>query len=398
MKFFPNLLVAVEQALQLIFFDRRYADKVIERTLKSDSRWGARDRKFIAESVYDMVRWWTKIHYACKITHPAPENTPKLVAAYMYLQYAEVPQFYKDIELDLEQLTSRWTDASAPDFVKMSIPQWLDAKGKKYFNDEWQSLMQILNTQAPLVLRTNTLKASRRELLAQLRSEGIDATPLSWNEEGVVISEKTNIFQLNSFKEGWFEVQDAGSQKIAEYLEVRPGMRVVDACAGAGGKALHLASLMENKGSILALDKEAWKLDELKKRARRAGAFNIQTKPIEDSKTIKRLASGADRLLLDVPCSGLGVLRRNPDTKWKINESFVEEIKILQAQLLDLYPSMLRPGGLLVYATCSIFPDENQDQVEVFLKNHPEFTLVKQQTILPSEGFDGFYMAQLLKG
>lgn len=177
-------------------------------------------------------------------------------------------------------------------------------------------------------------------------------------------------------------------------------MRVIDACAGAGGKTLHLAALMENKGSIIALDTHAWKLDSLKKRARRAGAFNIEVRNIENTKTIKRLHNSADRLLLDVPCSGLGVLRRNPDTKWKLSVEQLEELKETQQHILSSYSQMLKAGGKMVYATCSILPSENREQVDKFLQseNGAAFELIEDKTILPqSEGFDGFYMALLEK-
>jgi 16S rRNA (cytosine967-C5)-methyltransferase len=153
---------------------------------------------------------------------------------------------------------------------------------------------------------------------------------------------------------------------------------------------------MQNKGKVLALDTVEWKLDELKKRAKRAGAANIETRVIDSMKSIKRLADSADRLLLDVPCSGLGVLKRNPDAKWKLSQKFIEDIRQTQAQILSDYSSMVRPGGMMVYSTCSILPSENEKQVETFLKNHSDsFESIEQRHILPSEGFDGFYMALL---
>ena len=197
----------------------------------------------------------------------------------------------------------------------------------------------------------------------------------------------------SAFKEGFFEVQDASSQKIAELLDVKEGMRVVDACAGAGGKTLHIAALMKNKGQIIALDIYEWKLAELKRRAKRAGAFNIEARFIEDNKVIKRLHSTADRLLIDAPCSGLGVLKRNPDSKWKIDEDFINRIKTEQENILQNYSKILKKGGKMVYATCSILPSENGEQVRKFLAENTEFALVKEENIMPSDGYDGFYMA-----
>jgi 16S rRNA (cytosine967-C5)-methyltransferase len=173
-------------------------------------------------------------------------------------------------------------------------------------------------------------------------------------------------------------------------------MRVIDACAGTGGKTLHLAALMQNKGRIIALDTAIWKLDVLKQRALRAGVAIIETKPIETTKVIKRLAGTADRVLIDAPCSGLGVLRRNPDAKWKITPAKVQKLIAEQREILGSYCRMVKPGGMLVYATCSILPSENRTQVDNFLAAHPEFTFADDKTIGPdTDNCDGFYMARM---
>ena len=177
-------------------------------------------------------------------------------------------------------------------------------------------------------------------------------------------------------------------------------MRVIDACAGAGGKSLHLAALMQNKGKVLSMDVEEWKLQQTKLRARRDGVSIIERKVIEGSKTIKRLKESADRLLLDVPCSGLGVLRRNPDTKWKLSLDSIAKVQETQQEIIQSYSSMLKKGGQMVYATCSILPSENQKQVEKFLASEAgkDFELIEDQKVLAQEsGFDGFYIARLLK-
>jgi len=237
------------------------------------------------------------------------------------------------------------------------------------------------------------LKTSTKHLIEELKHENVESFQVPGFENAVQLEEKKNVFLTSAFKDGLFEVQDAGSQKIAEFLEVKPGMRVVDACAGAGGKTLHLAAMMENKGQIIAMDIHGWKLTELKRRAKRAGAHNIETREITDTKVIKRLHEKADRLLIDAPCSGLGVLKRNPDSKWKIDQDFIDRIKKEQQQILQDYSKIIRKGGKLVYATCSILPSENNEQVAEFLKNNPDFKLVKDEKVMPSSGFDGFYMA-----
>ena len=179
-----------------------------------------------------------------------------------------------------------------------------------------------------------------------------------------------------------------------------PGQRVVDACAGAGGKTLHLASLMQNKGQLIAMDIYESKLKKLKVRARRNGVHNMETRVIENSKVVKKLYGKADRLLLDAPCSGLGVIRRNPDSKWKLEPEFLERIKGVQQHILQRYSKIVKPGGKMVYATCSILPEENSEQVQHFLDSEEgkDFEFISEQNIFASErGYDGFYMALLQK-
>ncbi|MNS80695.1 Ribosomal RNA small subunit methyltransferase B [compost metagenome] len=184
---------------------------------------------------------------------------------------------------------------------------------------------------------------------------------------------------------------------VVPLLDVQPGHRVIDACAGGGGKSLHMASLMKNKGKILSLDIHEWKLKELKDRAKRNGVDVIETRVIDTNKVIKRLADNADRVLLDVPCSGMGVLRRNPDAKWKLSNEEIDRLMILQQEILSTYSQMTKVGGQLVYATCSLLPSENELQVQKFLHDHSaKWSLVKEIHLRPDrDGFDGFYAALL---
>jgi len=253
-----------------------------------------------------------------------------------------------------------------------------------------------LNALPPIVLRANTLKTTRTELFKRLAGEGFSISNID-NPEGIVLTKRTDIFKSKAFFEGHFELQDASSQVVAPFLQVEPSMRVVDACAGYGGKTLHIASLMRNKGKVLALDNADWKLDELTKRSARAGVTIIETRTITTTKVVKRLKDGADRLLLDVPCSGLGVLRRNPDSKWRLTPEKVQEIKLLQTYILDKYSQIVRVGGKMVYSTCSILPSENNLQVQSFLaRTNGAFILEEEKSISPAiSGFDGFYMARM---
>ena len=233
-----------------------------------------------------------------------------------------------------------------------------------------------------------------------MAANGIETEFAKQTPEGLVLKQRDNVFTTEEFQAGLFEVQDINSQRVGHWVKPKPGMRVIDACAGAGGKSLHMAALMENKGQIIALDIFPKKLEELKRRARRNGAHNIETRPIESRKTIKKLYQKADAVLIDAPCTGIGVLKRNPDAKWKLTPEFLLEITQVQTEILHDYASMVKPGGTLVYATCSILPQENQQQIETFLKSEEgqDFSLEAQETLLPSvTGYDGFFMARLIR-
>ncbi|MCH7401467.1 RsmB/NOP family class I SAM-dependent RNA methyltransferase [Belliella kenyensis] len=392
MKLHTSTVNGVVTAIDEIFKNNKYADKVIERTLKSNPKWGSRDRGFIAESVYDMVRWWKLINAVSPSS-----DTFHLFGTYWLLQGKILPEWreFKGINPEaVERKYKKITDRA----TLQSIPEWLDKMGEELLGSKWEAEISTLNTQADVVLRVNTLKISREDLMNRLSKDGIETYAPKGYKDALVLGQRQNVFKNPAFKEGLFEVQDASSQLVAQALEVEPGMRVIDACAGAGGKSLHLASLMENKGRIIAMDTEAWKLQNTKLRARRNGISIIEPRVIEGNKTIKRLKGSADRLLLDVPCTGLGVLRRNPDTKWKITPESVQKVQEIQQEIIQTYGTMLKPGGIMVYATCSILPSENQDQVSKFLNspNGRDFELMEDSKVLAQEsGFDGFYIAKL---
>jgi 16S rRNA (cytosine967-C5)-methyltransferase len=387
-KLFRNLCVAVVESLNVIFNANKYADKVIEKTLKQNPKWGARDRRFIAETTYDIVRWHRLYRHATE-----SNDHWILLGAWCAQHNIDLPGWTEFENIDTHLIKSRLNDPELHRSIKESIPDWMDQLCASELGNRWDEELNALNHEAEVVLRVNTLKTSKAELGKLLDSEGTETMTVDNFPDALVLKKRLNIFRSPTFKEGLFEVQDAGSQLIAPFLRVKEGQRVIDACAGAGGKTLHLASLMNNKGRIIALDTEAWKLDELRKRARRAGVSNIETREITSSKVSKRLENTADRLLLDVPCSGLGVLRRNPDAKWKLSLEFIEKVKLVQQQILKDYSDMVKPGGLMVYATCSILPSENENQVKQFIESHANFELVEERHLWPSEGFDGFYIA-----
>ena len=399
MRLHRTLVFAVIDSLNLIFNGGKYADKVVEKVLKRDKRWGSRDRKFIAETIYEMVRWkrlyneiaGTKEHYT-------PENLWKNFTVWAVLKGYELPDWKQFSGTPARRIKGKFDELQKDRKFRESIPDWLDELCIKEIGSRWEKEIHALNQPAKVVLRVNTLKTSRQHLKKLLAVDGIETEALKNYPNALVLAERKNVFLTEAFKKGMFEVQDASSQLVAAFSEVEPGQRVIDACAGAGGKTLHLAALMQNKGQIIALDIYGNKLKELKRRAKRAGAHNIDTRTIESSKTTKKLKNTADCVLLDAPCSGIGVLRRNPDAKWKLQPEFLENLKTTQAEILSAYSKMVKTGGKLIYATCSILPSENEKQVEQFLKNNTEFKLINENKVSPeNSGFDGFYMALMEK-
>lgn len=399
MRLHRNLVFATVDALNEIFNDGNHADKVLQNTLRRDKRWGARDRSFIAETTYDIVRWKRLYSEIAEVREPfSREDLYRMFAVWATLRGIRLPDWKQFEGTPTRRIKGRFDALSKIRKFKESIPDWLDEMGEKEIGKSWDDELRSLNQPADVILRVNTLKTSLEQVQNLLFDEDIETEKIPGYPYALKLKERTNVFITQAFQDGLFEVQDASSQKVAEFLDPRPGERIVDACAGAGGKSLHIASLMENKGQIIAMDIYESKLKELKKRARRNAVHNIETRLIDSTKVIKKLRNSADRVLIDAPCSGLGVLKRNPDTKWKMTPEFMESIKQTQKEILDSYSAMTKPGGHMVYATCSIFPSENEEQVEAFLKREEgkDFVLLKEEKVSPSKsGFDGFYMAKL---
>lgn len=287
--------------------------------------------------------------------------------------------------------------AALPLHIQQGCPDWLEQLGQQELADSWPAQRAALSQAPKRYVRANRLLCDVAMLQSALNEAGISSKPVTGVADALEITSDGQLFKTKAFAAGWFEQQDAGSQLVAAALPVQSGMRVVDACAGAGGKTLALAAAMRGKGRLLALDVESWKLEQLAVRAKRAGAGNIETRLIDTTKVIKRQADKADRLLLDVPCSGSGVLKRNPEAKWR-SPFALSQLHQLQADILQRYSRMLCIGGELVYATCSIFPSENEHQVTRFLQHNNNFEFIEQQHILPaSTSFDGFYFARLMR-
>lgn len=410
MKIHRLQIKAVAEALLSVFRDGLYADKVIERRLRTERQWGARDRRFFAEMTYDSIRWWRRLNAAAG--RPEMGAAPGVIEGLRESEAEQVIKVYLVIKSELqlpEWLSvddgtsrlwrSRWESLEQPPAVRHSLPDWLETHAAREIGGEWPQVIDALNGPAPVYLRANRLKADRYEVALRLEAEGIKAIAVPEAEDGLVLEERKNVFATKAFKEGLFEVQDGGSQQIVPLLGPQPGERVIDACAGAGGKTLHIAARMKNRGKVLALDVHSRKLEELKLRSRRAGAGIVETREISSTKVIKRLAESADRVLLDVPCSGSGVWRRNPDGRWKLTLEETDRLAELQSRILADYSRMVKPGGVLVYATCSLWPSENQKQVRRFLDDSSNRFVLEQElnTSPHGTGFDGFYAARLRK-
>ena len=391
-KLHKTLLNGIATALSQIFNENRYSDKVLERLFKKNKQWGSRDRKFVAEAVYDIVRYYRLLSHLAE----SKNNFWFITAVYLVLKEIELPDWPEFKHVNKQLIQNKFNEAKSNFALFQSYPDNINELCiKEVGNEIWEREAAAMNEIAEVVIRVNTLKTNSKKLQEELAKDDIESYAIQHVPNALGLKKRSNIFSNRNFKDGLFELQDSGSQEIGLYTGAEPKQTVIDACAGAGGKSLQLAALMQNKGRIISMDVTQWKLDELNKRAKRAGVHNLETRLIEGSKTISALKDKADVLLLDVPCSGLGVLKRNPDTKWKFSKETFDKTRALQQQILSDYAVMVKPGGTLVYSTCSILPSENKEQVNTFLQNNNIFEFVDDRTIYPSEGYDGFYMCKL---
>jgi 16S rRNA (cytosine967-C5)-methyltransferase len=399
LKHHSNHIKAIFAVLKDLFDNNEYADKAIEKVMRANKYWDVRERSFVSDVSYDMIRNWRLLYVASGVEGKLTEkNLWTLFGTYLIFDGYVLPESTYFKHLNEKKIISQLEKFYKIRKIRESVPDWLDNLGEKELGKDWDKIIRALNQPPTVVLRANSLKTSPKELVKVLEDEKInDASLILWSPDAVELKFPRNVFRTEAFHRGLFEVQDASSQMVSEFLNVSPGMRVIDACAGAGGKTLHLAALMKNKGRIIALDVKDKKLQELKKRAARADVRIIETRKIDSSKVVKRLKDTADRLLLDVPCSGLGVLRRNPDSKWKLDMAEIERVKKIQRDILSSFPEMTKVGGKMVYATCSILPSEGEEQVKWFLEQvGNKWTLLGEKRYSPEvHHADGFYMALL---
>ncbi|MEK6649449.1 MAG: methyltransferase domain-containing protein [Bacteroidota bacterium] len=394
------------------------ADSIIGQFFRSRKYLGSRDRRFIAETTYGVLRHRARCDETLRRSGADPARmTPDGRALLEALAYLIAVEGRQDVSsADVAELLSggeetveakSMTDVmermqtEPPDVttmepaVRYSFQPWLvDRLRVEYGPVEAEQILASLNEPAPLTIRVNTLKATVTECRERLAADGIESQPGLHSPWSLVIPKRFNIFGLAAFKDGWFEVQDEGSQLLPLLVDPKPTAKVLDACAGAGGKTLAFAALMKNRGEIVAADVHEYRLEELRKRSRRAGTFNIRIQRTEKTSDLATTyADSFDVVFVDAPCSGIGTIRRNPGMKWTVHERTVAELSRKQYAILDQASALVRPGGMLVYATCTLLAQENEEVIARFLVDHSEF-----QTDPPSERLAEIELSNALVG
>ncbi|MFM2044744.1 MAG: hypothetical protein RLY86_3320 [Pseudomonadota bacterium] len=379
----------------------RPADAVASFWFKNRRYIGSKDRQEVAGLVWSVIRhkarlaWWLERAGAAPRTAvPGEAEARALLLAeaalvqgrrsdsisglFNSVKFGPAPLSEEERRL-LRTLDTHTIDhPDQPDRVRAEVPDWAEAPLRAVFADRFVTEMTAMLGEAPLDLRVNPLKATRDQVIATLAEHSLRAEPTNLSPWGLRLKSRFPVMTLPAFKEGWFEIQDEGSQLVALLADARPGMQVVDFCAGAGGKTLAMAAQMNNKGRVMATDVLANRLERAKERFRRAGLHNIETRGLtgERDPWVKRHKRKFDRVVVDAPCTGTGTWRRNPDSRWRTLGPGFAELLPLQANILDSAARLTRPGGKLVYATCSLLAEENERQVEAFLATHPDFTLL----------------------
>lgn len=401
MKLHRNIALGIVAGLETSLFEKRPAAEVIKKLLKSNRGWGSRDRRIIAQVFYDVIRQ-KRLFQALTGTENSNKDLWNLVACWMVLNNFTLPDWEEFKAVNTDSIKSKISLLIQQRKYKYSIPDWLDQMGMAAFGEAaWEKEIASLNTPAAMIVRVNTLKTSLEKLKDTLKKKyQIITHNIPDYPNALIFEQKQSLQDIKEYREGFFEVQDANSQKVAPWLKAQSGKYYIDACAGAGGKSLHLANLTADNAKILALDIYPTKLDELRKRCYRNGIQSVQTASVENETVLNVIEKMADGILIDAPCSGIGVLKRNPDAKWNITPERLEEILEVQKNILQTYAPMVKKGGALVYATCSILPLENQLQVSHFLGSELGnlFELEKEHTYFSHEtGFDGFYCARMIR-
>lgn len=400
-----DLLEAIEAS------PRKPADAVANAFFRDRRYIGSGDRRALSERVWTVLRARSRLGWWLARLRAAP--APRLLAAASLVFDGWTPdsviqtfsggrfapaRLAADEAASIAGLAGHTLEHPAmPDFVRLEVPQWVMPSLRARFGDRLRAEMAAMLDKPTLDLRVNLLKATRADAAAALAAEGLDARPTSLSPWGLRLEGRQQVTAGPTFRDGLVEVQDEGSQLVAALVDARPGMRVADWCAGAGGKTLALAMTMENRGQIVACDVSAHRLDGAAKRLRRAGVHNAERHvTVAGDKWAKRRARGFDRVLVDAPCTGTGTWRRNPDARHRLLPSDLADLVVKQAAIVDQAAELVRKSGWLVYATCSLLPEENEAQVSAFLERHPDFRI--RPLAEPGTLADGMPSAEALGG
>ncbi|MBK9446103.1 MAG: RsmB/NOP family class I SAM-dependent RNA methyltransferase [Betaproteobacteria bacterium] len=389
MRFTPALFDHAEDALSAILTFEYPADAVLSHYFRNHREMGHADRGFVAEACFSTLRRLRSLSARC----PDDRSRKLLLAAMFCLRGWNLKQMAPVLkEGDAEWLAAAKA-VNADDWpmaVRCDLPDWLFERLSARYPGDIEALAAALNRPASLDLRVNSLKATREDVLKRLRADGMAAEACIYSPLGIRLEEKPALSRHPLFLDGSIEVQDEGSQLLGYLVAPKRGEMVVDFCAGAGGKTLLLGAMMRSSGRLYAFDVAEKRLANLKPRLARSGLSNVHPVRIESENDIKvkRLAGKLDRVLVDAPCSGLGTLRRNPDLKWRQSPESVAELAAKQAAILTAAARLVKSGGRLVYATCSLLAEENEEVVTAFLAAHPDFSLLNAHEILSQQGID----------
>ncbi len=436
-----SLLGHTQELLEIVLHSKKPADSLLDTFFRSHKYLGSHDRRFIAETIYGTLRNLRKCEYSLAsltdridtgllqddkiflllvaylcMERRTKDLTPEVVSS--KLKSARLKEKASVILSGLTAPLQVTVDSAIQRIgIEQSFPDWMVLKFVEYYGEsEAEKICISLNEQAPITLRVNTLKSTVEQCQDKLRNEGIETTRTPYSPVGLNLSKRTNVFSLAAFKEGYFEVQDEGSQLLTLIIDPKPNVKLLDACAGAGGKTLAFAALMKNRGEIYAVDIHGFRLEELRKRTKRAGVQNVRVQEIQTLEDLaERYAGFFDIVLVDAPCSGLGTIRRNPGMKWLVTGQTVREVSEKQISILHSSAPLVKLGGKLIYATCTLLREENENVVEGFLPAHPDFRISdasgsaerwsiagaaagKYIKLLPHlHGTDGFFCAVLEK-
>lgn len=372
------------------------ADRALEVSIRQAQQLFASERRAVAERTYALLRMQSRVDHVLSKGYPNFERLPAsrqdalrfaLSRRYSGETWRNATRGLRDDDVtELPKVRSFETMLEGvPEHsrfgLKYSLPQFLVDRFIATFGEEKAaSVMEAMNVRGPLCIRTNLLHGDRDALAEKLANEGVESRPTPLSPMGLIIETRQNAFSLQTFKDGLFEIQDEGSQLLGMLVDAPP-KKVVDACAGAGGKTLQLGAQMKNRGELFALDIEEKRLEDLRKRARRAGVHNARVRRIpaegdEARAALSDLKGIADRVLVDAPCSGTGTFRRKPDARYRLTPDSIEMQVTRQRELLGRFSELVKPGGRIIYGTCSVLREENEDQIETFLSEHPHFERV----------------------